>query len=470
MASNQPAQQVNPTAKFNTSAGSVSDAGFFSAALNDMARASAYIHPSSSGGSVSAVPYAAIAGIMAAAQNSARSATARFKASSDDGLDGSINFEGFEVMPAVQVGVAAVGPLINAVHATAKLHRLDFSLYTNSSTAELKEIELSDVVAALREVLQRTVRHWISNVLPDLPAGSRAEAEKIHQANTEPLQIVDRILKASSPVAIPGLVEAANAVRMVKFHFINMLLAGLNSSEGEFWPGFLDLAQTLGLLYAPEFGSADKNGKFVSVEAALDQAEDRSDVDGLQFQSQLGLPEVPVGRVLIPRIPGASLGRGEERKNTLPSQATRTSIVYPAGDPVGRTALLSPPPFISPVYQSMAGLWSAPSGALGASSIRENMSRQQKIASTQQRAIHDFLRGYAELMFKRMKLQSSSAAFSMPLSYGWNVGTAYKVGVGGTPLFTGLLESVNHSIGSRGGTGTASTELAFSNVLWGSNT
>ena len=468
MASNSATRLVKPKATFSTSAGSTTDSGFMSAQLNDMARAGAYIYPGNAADNA-AIPYSELAAIMAAAQKASRDMSgAAFAANLDGGDDANLNFTGVETAPVLQLSEASVGPLISAVHATARVHRLDFSLYTSGGVPDMRNIDLSNVVMALRTVFQTTVRHWIREVLPDMTAAEQEEANTIHEANTAPLQIVDRILANSPAYSIPGLQSVAKEVPMVREHFINLLLSGLNSSDGEFWGTFLGLVQELGLIYAPEFGGEEANGRLISVENTLSSAKARLDVDGLQLRSQLQRPEVAIGKVLIPKVPMSGLPRSKDKKITLPSQATRVSITYPAGAPKGRVVTLPLPPFISPVFQSLAGLWQKPSVSLMPSSVRASQDRAKQLALRQQEAVHDFLRGYAKVMFGRLQLQGSSAGLAVPLSFDWQVGQAYEVGVRGTRMFKGILASISHNISSKGN-GSAITELAFSHVLWGSN-
>ena len=124
MAGDDPTKLVRPQVKFSTSAGSTSDSGFFSAALNDLARVGCYIYPGDTSG-VAEVPFKEIASILAASQSSARSSRLSFSASLATDADGGISFSGVEVSPTVQMGVANVGPMLNAVHATGSFHALD---------------------------------------------------------------------------------------------------------------------------------------------------------------------------------------------------------------------------------------------------------------------------------------------------------------------------------------------------------
>ena len=468
MGSNPSTRLVRPISKFNTSAGSVSDSGFLSAALNDMARAGAYIYPGASASNAE-VPYAALASIMAQAQTASRNmGGAKFSAQLDDGLNGNLEFTGIETAPSLQLGTHNVGPLISAVHSTAIVHKLDFSLYTSGGAPDMRDVDVSNAVGALQQVMQGTVRHWIRNVLPDLTAAEQEEAVAIHEANTEPLRVVDRILSNSDELKIPGLVEVVEAVPMVKFHFLNMLLGGLNSSDGEFWRTFLGLLGELGLIYAPAFGGAEENGRLIVVETQLSEAASRTNIDGLQLRSQWSAPDSPVGKVMLPKVPMSGLPRGKDKNTTLPSQATRTSISYPPGAPKGRVVALPLPPFISPVFQSLAGLWQAQSKSMVPASIRASQDRAKSLALQQQNAVHDFLRGYAKTMYGRLQLSLSAAGIAVPMSFDWEVGKAYEVGVRGTKMFKGILASVTHNVSSKGN-GSALTELAFSHVLWGGN-
>lgn len=468
MAGDDPTKLVQPQVKFSTSAGSTSDSGFFSAALNDLARVGCYIYPGDTSG-VAEVPFKEIASILAASQSSARSSRLSFSASLATDADGGISFSGVEVSPTVQMGVANVGPMLNAVHATGRIHALDFSLYTMGGNPDLRSVTLTDIVKAIRDTLQITVRYWLKNVLPGMtPASAQKEAAALHADNTEPLQILDRILANSAAYKIPGLEEAAKAVPMIKTHFLNFLLDGFNSSQGEFWGGFLGMCQSLGLLYAPSFGDAEANGSLISVESSLQAAESRTDLSVIGWRGSPGLPEVPIARVMIPKVPMSNLGRSEQTRKLLPSQATRTSITYPEGDTKGRVLSLQVPPYLSPVFQSLAGSWSAAGRNVNGASVRENMSRMRAMAQAQQEAIHQFLRGYAQNMFKAMKLQGSQVGLQVPLSFDWEVGKSYQVGIRGVPVFKGLLASVNHAISSKG-SGTAQTDLAFNHVLWGGN-
>ncbi len=468
MAGDTSTRLVLPKARFSTSSGSVTDSGFLSAALNDMARAGCYVYPGAVGGAAE-VPYKELASILGAGQKASLAGKVTFTAKLDVGEGSSLNYSGMEVSPTVQIGVANVGPLMNSLHATSKIHRLDFSLYTLGGGPDLRDIGMSNVVQTLRDLLQLTVRHWLKHKLPDMTANEQKEARALHESNTEPLQILDRILSNSRAHKIDGLEEAAKSVSMIRMHFLNFLLSGFNSSQGEFWGGFLGVCRDVGLLYAPVFGGEEDNGSLIAVEESMRQSTDRTDLSVVHWRGTPGLPDVPVGKVIIPKVPMSNLSRGAQTRQILPSQATRTSITYPEGQTQGRILALPLPPYLSPVFQSLAGSWNALGRTVDGSSIRENMSRMRTLAQEQQEAVHKFLRGYAKNMFHLMKLQGSQASIQVPLSFDWEVGKAYKVGVRGVALFEGLLASINHAVSSKG-QGTASTDLTFSHVLWGGNT
>lgn len=463
--SNNPVQLKSVRATFRTGGVSVTDGGTLSSALGDFARASAVIYPGDTSGTAQ-LPFEQIAAIMGEAQ---RNVLNLESAAFEGGISGDseVTFEGFAVQPVLQASAGFFGPVVHAVHATALVQRLDFSMYLDDSL-HMDDVEVGDIVETMRQVLQRTVRYWLTAVFPSLTDAEKGTALRMHEQNVRPLQVLDSILGASEKHEIEGLAELLNTVAIVRHEIIRHIQRSLSVSVGSFWPAFTQLCRGFGLVYAPVIGDQDSNGRLINVRKELEAAADL-DADGTSFQPSLARPEMPVSYVIIPKVPApVNFRAAEPSSRVLPNQVTRTNIRYPANQVTGKGYAAAVPEFLSPVFQLITSGYSGYGRTASSERFRSELARLRQLTQESTDAIHKFLEGYARSIFHAIQLQDSTASLSTPLNLSVETGKAYTVSIRGTALFKGLLAQVSHSVSCRVGSPAASSSLGFSHVQWGS--
>lgn len=289
----------------------------------------------------------------------------------------------------------------------------------------------------------------------------------IHEQNTEPLQILDRILGASDELEMDSLELLSQKVKQVHNRINSWIVEKLNSGAGDFWSNFISLLTDFGLIYAPAFGGVEDNGRLINLKAAFDAAKTRTDVAGLNFTQSMQLPEVPVGYVMISRVPASGPLRSyAENINLIPGQIIQNSVSYPPGKSDGRAHVVNMPPFLSSVFMNL-GQQTDFGRTLQPGQSRKAMEDLTTLVQTQTDALRAFLTQYAKQVLHLVQLQGSTASLACVLDLSFEVGTAYEIGVSGDVLFRGLLASVQHSVSSNDRGPDATTRLSFSHVQWG---
>lgn len=433
-----------------------------SCALNSYAQASASVYPGDTSGAAT-VPVSAVATLMGGAQLRALlQSEAAFTASLS--VDGeSLDFVGYEMQPGCQAGVGSFNPRIAAQHSTSMLSRLQMSLYSSNLNTPLDEVTSTSIPERILLIVQRLVRDWIKYGYPTLSQKDKELAMRIHEANTEPLQVLERILSTSPAFVLPELTKLLD-LSPAWHHALNQWIAGsLLVGVGDFFGAFTALLEQMGLMYAPAFGKADASGRVIGLRDALAGGQERS----VQDTAQLSMPPIPpasqIARVVIEKIPTQGLLRGVQvpESSQLPGQASPTSVVYPTTNRIGRSLVMNPPAFLSPVFSNMQG---GSSGfALKPGTARERLEELTAKTVAMTDALRAYLLAVAKNVYAMTALQGSQAGIVMPLDLTWEVGNNYTVSGQGR-WFTGLLSQVTHQISSN--SSSAQTTLQFSHVQW----
>lgn len=462
--STQPAEIRSPRVKVQTSVGTVTDGASVSAQLRDFARATGQVYPTPKEDTPS-IPYKEIAQVLGSAQTRALQLdNARMRITITGGGDDLV-FQGFEVQPSMTVGVGYFSPGIAGLHAASLVTRLDFSLYAGS-LSHLEDVQVKDIVKAMREIIRRQVEYWRSKVYPTLDKADKETARQLHENNTGPLRIIDRILANSAPHSIDGLEALAKQLPMIRLHIIGMVVEYLSSDAMDSWTGFRELLTMFGLVYAPDIGDSNACGRVISIKAQLQKPTTRTKLDGLTFNPALALPELPITHVLVSKVPMPAVYRAHDNDLLVPNKINRVNIRYPKDRITGRAFRAPVPAYLSPVFMGLGQRASLGAGMLpGQARDGQEKLRQLVVKSTD--VIHSFLEGYAKSVFEGVQLQNSTAFLSLPLSADWKVGDAYEVGIQGASLFVGLLAAVSHTVSGKSGAPSASTQLSFSHVQWG---
>lgn len=454
-------------ATFTSSGGATGDTVTLSAALNDFARAQATVYPPASG--TAEIPYSAIASMMGKIQTRAVGAqasgfTAKITSDSD-----SISFSGVETGPSFTVAPGAFTPGISAIHAASRLHELDMSMYPAPDISVYAAVKDADVIVRLRLLIRALVDSWRRHVFPTLTKADGAAALKVHQANVIPLQILDAILEASPERVIPEFQAVQAAMESIDGTYNTWMMSTLQVEAGGFVQAFfLDLLKNLGLLYVPSISDDSAYGKLISVEQAFATAEERSNCDGVTFQPQLQVQEVPVTRVVIAQIPTSGLYSAYVTEGkAMPGQTAPGTVQYPADVQLGARMVIPPPPFLSYVFQNLKGGIGGYGAKLPAGQARQAIEETNELVQLQTDAVRLFLQAHARNLFGLVHLQGSHAGMTVPLDVSWQVGKAYKVGIKGSSMFLGLLQAVSHTVSSNAGGAQAFTQLQFSYVQWG---
>lgn len=459
----KPAQYRQASASFTAGGSSLSDGGTLAASLNDFARVSAQIFPSS-GGSAD-VPYAQMASALGSAQQRSMAQSAASFSAAMSGDDGDLKFEGHEVAPSLQASTGQFSPVVNGVHHTSLIQRLNMALYL-SETYVIENITEASIPARINAIIHAIVTNWREVFFPRMTSADQAVAAKLHQLNTEPLQILDRILASSPDHRIDGLDTLAKQAPLVHQSVNNWIVRSLTSSNENFWENFLGLCQSFGLIYAPAIGTSEENGQLIGVKEAFDNAGSKLDLPPFQLQQTLDIPEVPITYVLIPRVSSGQLRGYLDKSDLVPGQTVQAIVRYPADRFDGRGYVMAPPSFLANVFQSLdqAAGWGS---TMLPGQQRNGLQKQASDVEKSTQALQAFLTGLAKRTLQLLQIQSVTCNLQLPLDLSWEVGKAYEVGMGGTRLFRGLLASCQHAVSSTPQSPQAFTRLAFSHVQWG---
>lgn len=458
-----PAKYRSASASFTSGGSSLSDGGTLASSLKDFARATAQIFPSN-GGSAD-IPYAEMAAALGQSQQRSMSqASASLKASMTSD-DGELSFEGHDTAPAFQASTGQFSPVVNGVHHTSLIQRLNMVLYLSRSEV-IQNIQDESIPARINSIVHAIVTNWREKFYPRMTKSNQAIALPLHQLNTEPLQILDRILSNSASHVIDGLSELAKQAPLVHQSVNNWILRSLTGSNENFWENFMDLCQSFGLIYAPQIGTAEENGKLIGIKEAFAGAESKLDLPPFQIQQTLSIPEVPITHVLIPRVSSGQLRGYLSDSDLIPGQTVQATVRYPADRFDGRGYVMAPPSFLANVFQSLdkAAGWGS---NMLPGQHRNGLQKQASDTEKSTQALQAFLTGLAKSTLQLIQIQGVTCSLQLPLDLSWETGKAYEVGLGGTRLFRGLLASCQHSVSSSPQAPQAFTRLAFSHVQWG---
>jgi hypothetical protein len=121
-----------------------------------------------------------------------------------------------------------------------------------------------------------------------------------------------------------------------------------------------------------------------------------------------------------------------------------------------------------PLYLSLAIIGEQrpgePAGVPTVESAKKAFRSLRQVASTTlSKTIKGLIQSYAKSVYASMALAGSRVTLVVPLDFTWQVGVRFSVLIGGEPVFSGLLESLQHRL-SRG---SAETVLTFIYVEYG---
>jgi hypothetical protein len=459
------AKVIQPQGSFTSSQGSAAASGAISAELDEFAAATAEIFPRASGSST--IPYDKLAQMLGTAQTrSLQQANGQFTGSISGGSSGAVSFAGFEVLPALQLATGYFGPTVQALHQTAVIQRLNMLLYI-TSMPDLGQISEPDIPTRIQTIVKAIVDRWRTVTYPSMTSFDQQVAIAIHEANTPGLQALYNILGNSDDFTIDGLEALAEQVPMVNQKINDFIFQTLCDSKDNFWPSFLFLIQSFGMRYAPAFGDASEVGRLIGIQEAFDAVEDKTDLSMLQLSETLQEPVAPITHVVIPKLPTAGPHRAytQQNSNLLPGQAVAAMVRYPSGQYTGRGHILQPPPWLSVVFQSLSTT-AVLGNTLQEGQIHSTIEQLTTQTAAAMQAFKTFLTGMAKRVFHLLALQNAMATVTLPFDGSWEVGTAYKVGLNGTSLFTGLCASVRHSTSSHQSSPQHFTTVGFSHVQW----
>lgn len=461
-----PAQKRTATGSFAASGGSVSDYGTLMAGLNDFARASAQIYPSPPSTSATAdIPYSKIASMLGQVQTRSMSQSKPAFNGSISTDSSTVTLTGHETGPSFAISPGSFNPGVNGVHYTALIQRLNMVLYIGS-TSVIQDIKEPDIPKRILAIVQAVVRNWLTKVYPDMASSDKDVASQIHEMNTEPLQILQRILGSSTSHEIDGLAALAKSAPAVHQSINNWIYRSLTGSGDNFWGSFLTLAQSFGMIYAPDFGTSTQNGRLIGIREAFAAAEEKLECSSVQWSNTLERPDTPITHVVVPRVSSGHLRGYVENSKLMPGQTVQAFVRYPSGKYDGRGHIMSVPPFLGTVFQNVAA--SAAWGeAMQPGQLRDSIQKQADNVATSVEALRAFLTGLARRTLNLLQVQGVTANLQLPLDPSWQVGKAYTVGLEGQKLFTGLLAQCQHSVASSEGSPQAFTKLAFNHVQWG---
>ena len=387
-----------------------------------------------------------------------------FNVSADDGLGGTIDYEGFIAAPVLDLSKISTVDRISSVGRAALLDALDLSIYrggyalerqeSGSDLKRIKAAETGNVTEVLRAVTDVLVSNYDA-VLADEYMPVAQEMLRIqHEVNNDgPLELWQEILEASD-VEYKSWAKAFEVSPEIARALSTRVKDMLETKSDGFWGQVVDLMESFRMHYIPEFNGT---GRFERVDKKMEdpQVTIKASVTGLSIADGSSRILPPGGVVMMTRAAPTERQESQADPNIPRAVAYAPNPLLP-----GFIARASPPfwllreegiPILKPevsetIFSKVKNL------DLGRRAAYKITGREYK--ATVDTVSTGIMTEMCEVMFKEMQLAQSTAVLQLPLDFTLNehVGKRATIEIEsgsilrGGGSFTAFVSGITHSV------------------------
>jgi hypothetical protein len=394
----------------------------------------------------------------------------------EDGTGKSVDIPCFVIGPGYTMdrNGQSVRPSVKAVVASALLDNLRLDIYrgagrevdtelTNRTTLLTKRKFKTNLAVRLKQLTEAMINIWESDSHRYSDPVSISIQQAIHENNKIPLELWYKLLDNSSEGLDMPWMEALEESPAANMNLNAEILKILRGQSDSFMGVVRTLNEEFDLHYLPNLDGTP--GKLVSRGSLVSGRGRGIDMPAHAVIADSGGASslLPVQQVVIVGSPdNLTLGAAEQ---VYGSNAMIPMVAYPEEVAAGNGNIKTIP---LPLYLSLAIIGeqkpqSSTSPPTVESAKKAFRSLRKLTSVILSKTVKGLIQSYAKSVYASMALAGSRVTLVAPLDLSWQVGVRFSVLIGGEPVFSGLLESLQHRL-SRG---SAETVLTFIYVEYG---
>lgn len=395
-----------------------------------------------------------------------------------DGAGTSLRFRGIVAGPTYQMDSQgkAIRPAIAAISESGLVANLKLSIYVGADKDPTAPLEKRNILLGSRtdspnlaqrmlDLTDAMIEMWLRYRISSTDRISERIKGNVHLANESgPLEIWRTILTNSLETLNLEWLSSMKDSPTINLIFNNELLGMLRSPTGSFRDTISRICSAFNLQYVPlpdgSPGRLEPREKRVTGDIVQKIIPATSVFMGGELPQSL----LPVQQVLIMgKVRSGILEAGVQTKD---GEGLLSVAGYPQNATTANGNILTIPlPFYLEFYQMVTrsgqSTRKSPPIDYAPKAFRKLRDITQTHLSAREAGL---MNSFAKSMYNDAALSNYSAQIFVPLNLTWQVGRRHELSTGGTPLFRGFLNSVEHTV-SRGEMGTS---LDFTHVEYGS--
>ncbi len=376
-----------------------------------------------------------------------------------DGVS-KLKFSGYDVGPSHSIAYGSVNTGKVLVHRCARLAALNTAIYVppKDDAAYLGADEPGEG-AAPADYIKLVLEKMIENYENDPPEDEflKQNIDKINEYNKKILkEDWYPLLEASKEATLPGFSDFV-ADTTCALNLVSTIASIYSSASSNFFTQISQFEALFQMLFVPD-PKGETAGKFIPFKNIIDNPEEKSlHIRGLDISAG---PKsfMPLAGVVVTGLPNYDMYLGG------PHTTGNVLVTWPETLPkVGKVETISAPTWIPrDLLVPQDEVEQADLDPNKVKSYYENLGVSVKgTADICTKIIKEFAKSY----YAYTSLEPCRASVVTLLDLDWEVGKRYTVKQnGGTTLFSGFLQYIEHRISAKPGSPDASTQLTFSHV------
>lgn len=378
--------------------------------------------------------------------------------------DSNMLFSGYDVGPHHEVLFGSVANGRTVVHRCSRLGYLDTSIYVAPVGGGLKDVKEPSAgdspTKYMKLVLDEMIKNFEEVTDATMPKVALEIRKRTHKNNKAIIaEEWNSVLSSSSTVNLDGFSDFVKTAGNT-YALVEAIAAVYVNGAADFFQRISQFEMMFQIQFIPSSDSTTA-GKFISVKDLTSNP--KSKAVNVRGMSITGGPRtfLPITSVVMLGLPAGGV------KDMAVSAGSAVSCWPEPVSPYGTILSITSPSWIPSSIlvekdiSTSSAVSTNPDLDAYENMLNVGVGEIEKIDKAIYKVAQDFCRCY----YNNAALGSSRASVTTLLDITWEIGTRYKVTQeGGSVLFEGFLQNIEHRVSSVPGRADATTQLTFSHV------
>jgi hypothetical protein len=335
----------------------------------------------------------------------------------------------------------------------------------DGTTAQITGVGVGDIAAKCIEVLETDMTRALSSDLGTKDPGREASVKEYQELRDYATLVKEFLKKNANNTVLQGYASWPDPAKTSLIDAMVELVKG-----GKDGLGMMLAENGFSYLFGVNFVSnlsskAAETSVLVRASDVFDASPESIDIDILTGSIRINASDVVPLKGVKCELP-AGLVQGDGQTKGSPLTSFRYFPTSAANEQSPRIATVNPPEYLVRMTVPGSKKSDPPDATVpDPETGKEGSKDMLKDTNEKIKNLSDLIDDWLKVHYIMLSLQGSTGSVATPLNLKWEAGKRYTVkGPDQKPLFTGLLQTVTHSINVRPENGSAITNLNFAFV------